>query len=359
MANCTVCVDGKLYDDFSSNDYLNLSFHPELIAAAKKAADSYGTSSSSSQLITGYQPLIKSLELAVSSFKKKEAALIFNSGYTANLAFIQSMSELGETTFLLDKKVHASLIDGVSKSGVRFQRFKHNDLLHLKFLLEKSRAEFNIIVIDSVYSMDGDLAPLQAIINLKKQFKNVFLYVDEAHGTGVFGPTSRGVTEGFETDIEFIMGTFSKALGSAGAYIACSSAARRFFVNKARSFTYTTALPPSVYVSNLEAVHLLKNNPTWGSELLEKSVQFRKRLEKQGIPIISGCSNIIPIVLGSNSNTLIFVQRLKDAGFWLTPIRTPTVEKGRSRVRITLQRLHSSAQISRLESAIIKAYNSL
>lgn len=356
IAENTLEINGREYVDFASNDYLNLSAHPVLREAAKSAIADFGVGLASSQLITGSHPLVARLETAIANFKGYSKAAIFNSGYTANLGIIQALSALGDVEFFLDRLVHASLIDGVMQNSIKFKRFRHNDAAHARKLIGKSTAKLKIIVVDSVYSMEGDTAPLRELAALKAEFENVALFVDDAHGTGVFGARSRGFCEGHERDIDILMGTFSKALASTGAFVACSENIYNLLVNYSRSLIYTTALPPAVYAVNLAAIQLIENNPSWGSELREKSVHFRQLLEQENIPLIEGQSQIIPILLHSNERAVKFVERLRSRGFWVTPIRTPTVPKGQARVRLTIHRLHSEEQLRSLKSAITEEF---
>ncbi|MEW5972000.1 MAG: 8-amino-7-oxononanoate synthase, partial [Pseudomonadota bacterium] len=264
---------GREYVDFSSNDYLGLSNHPQLINAVKLAAEEFGVSSSASRLLSGDFKLFHQLETRVAQFKGKESALVFNSGYQANVGILSALVGRQDAVFL-DKLAHASLVDGALLSGAKLFRFQHNDVTHLSILLKNQRSKFNqaLIVTESVFSMDGDKALLKEIASIKEKF-NCSLFVDEAHATGIFGVSGSGVvsTLGLETKVEYIMGTFSKALGSFGAYLACSQETKDFLVNNCRSFIYTTALPALVVAANICAIDLVCNEGFRRETLLDNA----------------------------------------------------------------------------------------
>lgn len=274
-------IDGKEHIDFSSNDYLGLSQHPEMMEASAKASEKYGTGSGGSRLLGGDSDLFHKLETAVASFKGKESALVFNSGYQANLGIISALCRDGRVVYM-DKLCHASIVDGVMLSGVRFFRFRHNDTEHLKELFEKHKPENALIITESVFSMDGDIAPLKEMVAIKEKY-GADLMVDEAHATGIFGERGAGVVEetGLAGQVELIMGTFSKAFGSFGAYLACSENTKNTLINTSRSFIYSTALPPAVVACNIKSIELVEKEPQRRKELLEKAEYFGRRLSEK------------------------------------------------------------------------------
>ena len=263
----------KKYNDFCSNDYLGFSGHPAIKKASIKVTKKLGTSSSASRLLSGDSDIYHELEKKVATFKKKESALILNSGYQLNVGVINALYGKQDVIFS-DRLNHASIIDGIMLSGAKFFRFQHNDLDHLKSLLKNNRKNFKqaLIITESVFSMDGDRAPISGLVKLKEEY-NCKMMVDEAHATGIFGKNGSGIVEeeNLSERIELIMGTFSKALGSFGAYLACSERVKKYLINTCRSFIYSTALPPSVIAANIKSLELVKNEPVRRKTLLENA----------------------------------------------------------------------------------------
>ena len=354
--NGRIIVEGREYVDFSSNDYLGLSGHPAIKAAALAAMEKYGTSSSASRLLTGDLRIHHELEERVAIFKGKEAALLFNSGYQANVGIAAALYGKDDAIFM-DRLCHASLIDGAALSGAKVFRFRHNDAQHLAALLEVNRLKFSeaLVVTESVFSMDGDVAPLPELVEVKQRF-NCQMLVDEAHATGIFGPGGAGLVEagGLTPQVEIIMGTFGKALGGFGAYVAASHEIIATLVNACRSFIYTTALPPMVVAGNIAAIELVCADPGRGAQLLGLSGEFRKLLEQGGLPV-RGSSQIVPVVLGDAARTVRASEMLKDAGFWVAPIRPPTVPEGESRLRFSLTSRMDQGQIVQVARAAVNA----
>ncbi len=337
---------GSKMVDYSSNDYLGLSKHPKLKEASIEAAGKYGTSSSASRLLSGDHDLFHQLEIKVASFKSKESALVFNSGYQANIGIIPALVKEGDVVFI-DKLSHASLIDGVLLSGAKFFRFKHNNAEDLKKLLKHERGKHynSLIITESVFSMDGDISPLSEIVALKKEYDSI-LYVDEAHATGIYGNNGSGVAEelGLSNDIDIIMGTFGKALGSFGAYIACSQEIKDYLINTCRSFIFSTALPLSVVAVNMKAIDIVNAEYDRRERLRQLSVYFIEKLKASGIRT-SSLSHIIPVIIGENRETIEVSEFLKSGNYWVLPIRYPTVPKGESRLRFSLTSEISHADI--------------
>ncbi len=349
LKNGRVRFEDKEYIDLSSNDYLGLASHPRLIEESQKAIACFGTGSCASRLMTGDSELCHKLEEVVAHFKKKEAALVFNSGYQANVGILSALFGEGDVIFC-DRLSHASLIDGIILSGVRFFRFKHNDPAHLEGLLKSHRGKFKkaLIVTETVFSMDGDRAPLKELVALKSQYDCLFM-VDEAHATGIFGENGAGLVEeqGLSSDMDLIMGTFSKALGGFGAYLAASREVKEYLINTCRSFIYSTALPPAVLAANLAALALIKEEPHRRVKLLENSAYFRSALKKKGFEV-KGESQIIPVIIGENHKTKALAELLRKKGYWVLPIRPPTVPQGEARLRFSLTFHHDKETLERL-----------
>jgi glycine C-acetyltransferase/8-amino-7-oxononanoate synthase len=339
--------------DFSSNDYLGLSAHPALGAAAREALDRHGTGAGAARLMSGDLTVHHELEAAIAKFKGKEAALLVNSGYQANTGLVPALAGRHDAVFA-DRLCHASLVDGALLSRARLFRFEHNDMGDLQRLLNQRRDQFekSLIVTESVFSMDGDLAPLRDLVELKNAHRCEML-VDEAHATGVFGPRGEGCVEawGLTDEVEFVMGTFSKALGGFGAYVAGNRADIDYLINSLRSFIYSTALPPAVVASNLAAVKLCREGKTDGAELLRRSEQFRRDLRQTGFDV-RGESQIIPVMMGTSEKALWVGRKLAERGLLAVPVRPPTVPRGASRIRISLCSAHSDSQLQALKETL-------
>ncbi|MDD5686559.1 MAG: 8-amino-7-oxononanoate synthase [Elusimicrobia bacterium] len=341
------------YIDFSSNDYLGLAGHPNLINKSKEALDKYGTGSSASRLLSGDMEIYHILEDKVAKFKNKEAALIFNSGYQANIGIISSLFVKGDVIFS-DRLNHASIVDGILLSGAKFFRFQHNDLNHLEHLLTKERQKYNkaLIVTETIFSMDGDKPDLKGLVELKNRY-NCQIMVDEAHATGIYGKNGSGIAEEEELSdkIDIVMGTFSKALGSFGAYIATSKKTVEYLINTCRSFIYSTALPPQIIACNLASIDLIKGEPFRREELLENAKYFYNELKSKKFEI-RGNSHIVPVIIGDNTKTVEFAKRLQKKGYWVLPIRPPTVPTGESRLRFSLTFYHNKEVLQKLTNDI-------
>jgi len=325
--------------DFSSNDYLGLSQHPELIKASCAALERYGTGVGAARLMSGDLALFHQLEGEVAEFKGCAAALLFGSGYMANVGIIPALVGRHDVIFS-DRLNHASIHDGCRLSGARLVRFRHNDMEQLDSLLREKRGGGRaLLVVESIYSMDGDRAPLAALAELKERYR-CLLMVDEAHATGVYGANGGGVIEeeGMAGVVDLAMGTFGKALGSYGAYVAADRTLIDYLVNRARSFIFSTAPPPAVAAASLAAVRLVQERPSLRSELREKVVLFKKALVSGGIAADLGSSQIVPIVLGQSGKTVAAARRLRERGFYVTAVRPPTVPEGTARLRFSVTR---------------------
>ena len=335
-------VDGRTVLNFSSNDYLNLTRNPTLKQRAKEAIDRYGCGAASSRLITGTTPLHDELECRLAELEGREAALVFGSGYLANVGSIGALVGRGDAVFS-DRLNHASIVDGILLSGAKLYRYRHCDCSDLESQLKASGSGRKLIVTDSVFSMDGDIAPISDILALCRQY-GAMLMVDEAHGTGIFGKSGGGVTEdadpGGETTV--CMGTLSKALASYGGFIAGSRLLRDLLVNRARSFMYTTALPPASAASALAALDLIRERPTMGAELLRRAETFRSNLRSMGLDTAGSTSQIIPILVGDNEKTLALSRALADRTIVAPAVRPPTVPAGSARLRLSLTLAHDN-----------------
>ncbi len=327
----------KEYIDLLSNDYLGLAGHPKLIAAGKKALDEFGGSSGASRLLSGDLAIHHQLEAAIARFKNKEAALVFNSGYQANIGLFNSVCGKDDVVFS-DRLNHASIVDGLVLSRAKIFRFRHNNMNDLEGLLKKERQRFKnaLIVTETVFSMDGDMAPLIDLVDLKERY-GCLMVVDEAHATGIYGENGSGMVEKekLSARIDIIMGTFSKALGSFGAYVAASRDIIDYLVNTCRSFIYSTGLPPSVIACNLASLELVSEEPYRREELLRNAACLRDTLKGAGFEI-RGSSQIVPVIVGENRAAEIMAKGLQAKGWWVLPIRPPTVPEGQARLRFSL-----------------------
>ncbi|MCX5865355.1 MAG: 8-amino-7-oxononanoate synthase [Deltaproteobacteria bacterium] len=341
--------------DFSSNDYLALAEHPALIAAAQQALSRFGAGSGASRLMSGDLTVHHELEEAVALLKGKEAALTFGSGYMANTGIIPALAARHDLIFS-DRLNHASIHDGCRLSGARLMRFRHNDLNHLEELLKEKRgASTALIVVESIYSMDGDRCPLRELVQLKERF-GCLLMVDEAHATGVFGANGGGIIEedGAGNGVDLAMGTFGKALGSYGAYVAGNREMIEYLVNRARSFIFSTALPPSVAAASLAAVQLVRQEPHLRHELHGKIDYFKGLLRTGGYIADLGPSQIIPILVGESRAALNKAGLLQKQGIFATAVRPPTVPEGTARLRFTITRHHSTANLTQAAKALLE-----
>lgn len=342
--------DGREVVNLASNDYLGLAHHPALAEAFSRAARDGGTGATASRLVTGTRRTHSGLEDALAALKGTEAAVSFSSGYATSLGVITSIADR-EDTVLMDKLSHASLIDGARLSGARLSTFLHNDTESLRKKLEHARstnpAGGILVVTESVFSMDGDRAPLREIVRLKDEF-GALLLVDEAHGFGVLGEHGAGLAEelGVSSRIDFQMGTLSKAAGVSGGYVACSRAWADVMVNSARSLIYSTAPPPALAAAALAAVEIIRSGE--GKELrLHVSMladALSAALGMSGRPV----SSIFPVVIGENDAALAAAGALLEQGFLAPAIRYPTVPRGTARLRITVTAAHQAGHISQM-----------
>jgi len=338
--------------DFSSNDYLALSQHPDLVRASREALERFGTGVGAARLMSGDLAIFHQLEREVADFKGCAAALLFGSGYMANVGMIPALVGRGDVVFT-DRLDHASIYDGCRLAGARLLRFRHNDLAHLEELLQKERgAGRGLVIVESLYSMDGDIAPLAELVALKNRY-SCQLLVDEAHATGIYGQHGGGLIQvaGLADQVDMVVGTFGKALGSYGAYVAGSQELREYLINRARSFIYSTGLPPAVVGASLAAVRLVRQHPEMRQQLAERATYFKECLIKEGLPGNPGPSHIVPVMIGDGATALRLAEECCRVGLFVTAIRPPTVPEGTARVRFSLtlnHRLDELAEVARL-----------
>ena len=326
--------------NMSSNDYLGLASNENLRQSfLQQYADNFPSfTSSSSRLLTGNFPVYTDLEQFIAQRFQRESALLFNSGYHANLGILPALTTT-KSLILADKLVHASMIDGIRLSQCEFFRYRHNDYEHLKSLLEKNAGKFDrtFIVTESVFSMDGDVADLNYLAQLKTQFPNTYLYVDEAHAIGVYGKNGLGIAERANViaDIDLLVGTFGKALASMGAYVVCDQILKECLINQMRPLIFSTALPPF----NVAWTHFIfERLPQLSKERthLEQLSAFLRQEVEHRTQIMPSQTCIVPYILGENEATLAKAKDLQEQGYYCLPIRPPTVPKGTSRIRLSL-----------------------
>ncbi len=342
-----VNIDGRPVILMASNNYLGLASHPKLKQAAISATERYGVGTGASRLISGTLTPHTELETALARFKQTQAALVFGSGYMANLGLIPALIGSGGL-ILADRLSHASLIDGCRVSRASLRVFHHRDLTHLERLLIRRPPRRDILIVtEGIFSMDGDLSPLPDLIDLAEKYE-ARLLVDDAHGTGVMGLHGRGSLEhfGVESRLPFHMGTLSKALGTSGAYVVGPESVIRYLVNRSRPFIYTTAPPPATAAASLAAIEVLQAEPARRSRLWENRQYFYAGLQELGFLMTDSVSPIIPIVIGRPEKATAMANRLLELGVYAPAIRPPTVPKDTSRIRATVTSEHSRDQLS-------------
>lgn len=345
-----ILFEEKKYINFSSNDYLGISSEKDLWNEfIKELPEEFLGGACSSRLLTGNAICYSDLENYLAGIYGRESAMIFNSGYHANIGILPTLTT-DKDIIISDKHIHASIIDGIRLSPAKSIRFRHNDLQHLEEILEKERNNYEnvLIVTESVFSMDGDRADIEKLINIKKKY-SAFLYLDEAHAVGVFGKSGLGLCEekNVISEIDFIVGTLGKAIASQGAFVICNNVIKEYLINKMRSVIYTTALPP---------VSLL-----WTKKVLEKAIHmqierehlkklgdyFRERLLQIGMKT-GGKSQIVPAIIGENPDCIRVAEKLRNEGCFLLPVRPPTVPQGTARLRFSLTAQMQKSEIDKI-----------
>ncbi len=351
-----VRLHGREFVNFSSNDYLNYAADPRLAEAAAEAARRFGCGAGASPLVSGLLPPLKALEDSLAAWEGTEAALVFSSGFVANLALVSTLAGRDDAIFS-DALNHASLIDGCRLSRARVHVYRHVDLNHLEDLLkrESSRARRRLIVTDSIFSMDGDCAPLADLLKLADRF-DCLLLLDEAHATGVVGEQGRGLTDllppGAAPSERLIkMGTLSKALGSEGGFVCGDRRLIAWLVNHARPYIFSTALAPPAAAAAQLAVELVRKEPQRRLQLLGLAERLRDRLREIGKPTTSG-SQILPVIVGDSQGAMLLARRLQQQGLLVPAIRPPSVPEGTARLRISLTAGHTTADVDALVEAL-------
>jgi 8-amino-7-oxononanoate synthase len=350
-------ADGPVLIDFSSNDYLGLSFRPELINKTCESAALHGTGAGASRLVAGNLAAFSAVERKLAAGKGTEAALVFVSGVQANLTILPALLDAkvlgGAPLVYADRLNHASLIQGCVAAGVRQIRFRHHDFAHLEALLQRDREleRPRFIITESVFSMDGDCADIAHLSALAQAY-GAFLYIDEAHATGVLGANGFGLAKGLNNAL--VMGTFSKGLGGFGAYAACSAPLRDYLVNRCGGVIYATALPPAVLGAMEAALDLIPQLAAERAHVQALAADLRRRLQAAGFDTGASTTQIVPLILGDEGRALALAAALEEEGFLAAAIRPPTVPAGTSRIRFTVSAAHHAEDVAALAQAVIR-----
>lgn len=347
---------GRVVLNFSSNDYLNLAHRGSVVAASQRALEQAGCGGGASRLMSGTLPMHGELEASVAVHKGYPAALVFGSGFLTNVGVIPALVGRDDTVYA-DKLVHASILDGIHLSRAALVRFRHNDAGHLRQLLARHKTGGGgriLVVTESVFSMDGDLAPLGELAEICASH-DAMLMVDEAHATGVFGAHGAGLARelGVEAAVNVAMGTFSKALGNYGGFVACSLALRDWLINRSRGFIFTTSLPPAVVGGCLEALRILAVEPELGVELRRRSEWLRTELRAAGLATGRSASQIVPIMIGDSERALRLAARLGGQGVLALAVRPPTVPLGTARLRLSVTLAHTPSDLEQAVQVIV------
>lgn len=344
-------IEGRELVDFGSNDYLGFATDPRVCNAARAELSAWG--SVASPLLGGHTLAHERLAQQLADFEGTESALVFASGYATNVGTITALVSQGDVVYS-DSLNHASIIDGCRLSRATIRRYPHGDVSTLaEMMAGDTQFARRLIVTDSLFSMDGNWAPLVELTELAEQY-GAMLMVDEAHATGVFGPTGRGLCEelGIEDRVHVRVGTLSKALGSVGGFVCGSQSLTQWLLNRARPFIFSTAHPAAACEAAAEALSIVESEPQRGRELQQRATQLRARLQQQGWDLGPSASQIIPIMVGDADKALELASKLRDAGFYVPAIRPPSVPKGQSRLRLCLSWGHSNEMIDRLVEAL-------
>lgn len=350
----TLQVRGRSFLNFASNDYLNLATDPRLAKAAARAARRYGTGAGASPLVSGHLPPLRSLERKLGAWSGTEAALVFSSGYVANLAVLTALADR-DTVVFSDELNHASLIDGCRLSQARVVVYRHADAGQLAELLQQeSQARRRLIVCDTVFSMDGDFAPLSALLELAQRHACP-LVLDEAHATGVLGENGRGLSAGCQAENVIKIGTLSKALAAQGGFVCGSRRLIDWLVNRARPYIFSTALAPPVAAAARRAVQIVETEPERRRHLLQLADSLRDQLRDLGFPESGSRCQIVPVIVGEPAAAVELSQRLEVEGLLVPAIRPPSVPPGTSRLRISLTAGHTHEDVQRLVGALSRS----
>ena len=340
-----VLLDGKPVLLLCSNNYLGLADHPRVREAAAEAAMRYGAGAGASRLISGTMRIHRRLEERLAEFKGYEAALLFGSGYLANSGVVQALARTGDVVFS-DSLNHASIVDGCRLAGAETFVYEHGDLDHLAWGLDEAAGRGSLIVTDGVFSMDGDVAPLEGIVELAREH-DVRVMVDEAHGTGAMGPGGRGSVAhaGLEDEVDVLVGTLGKALGSYGAFVCCERQMAKYLTNTARTLIFSTAPSPPSVAAAMAALELLREQPRRVEKLQRNAVVLRDALAEEGLPALAGESQILPVVIGDAADAMAASERALGNGVFAQAVRPPTVPAGTSRLRLTVMASHTKSEL--------------
>ena len=354
-----VVLDGREVLLLCTNNYLGLATHPAVREAAAEAAMQWGAGAGASRLISGTMCVHGALERRLAEFERSDAALLFGSGYLANSGTVGALARRGEVVFS-DRLNHASIIDGCRLAAAETFVYEHADLDHLAWGLERAEGRPALIVTDGVFSMDGDVAPLEGLVELARRH-GCRLMVDEAHGTGALGPGGRGsvAAAGLEGEVDVIVGTLGKALGGYGAYVCCSAELRELLINVARPFVFSTALPPPVVAAADAALAELEADPGMVERLARNASTIRGTLAAEGLAVETEGTQIVPILVGEAADASALCEAALERGVFAQAIRPPTVPEGTSRLRLTVIATHRRAELVRAASAIGAAWREL
>ena len=344
-----IVIQNKKYINFSSNNYLGLANHPQVSRQAAQALKKWGSGSGASRLLSGNLKIHDELETQLAQFKGEEAAAIFSSGYLANLGVVTSLLN-DQDVVLVDRLNHASLVDAARLSKAKLWVYPHRDPDALARLLGRAKSfRKRLVMTDAYFSMDGDVAPLDKLLEISHSH-NALLMIDEAHSTGVFGPQGRGLTEHFRLagQIDIVMGTLSKAIGSVGGYIAGKHVLKKYLINRCREYIYTTGPSPAASAASLSALELIKANPQRRQKLWANIHFIREGLKALDLDLMGSEGPIIPIRVGETRQCLLIKEYLKKEGFYVSAIRPPTVAKNTDRIRLSISSDHAKAQLQEL-----------
>ncbi len=346
-------IGGQSLVNFGSNDYLGLAADPRIAAAVRAAVDEYGWGSGASPLVTGRSELQAKLERKLADFEGTEAALLFSTGYAANVGTITALVGKGDAVYS-DELNHASIIDGCRLSGATVHVYRHCDVDHLHELMSGGRFRRRLIATDGLFSMHGDCAPLPGLAELATEFGAMFM-VDEAHATGVFGSHGRGISEvqGIEDLVQIRVGTLSKALGSQGGFVVGSQRLIDWIANRARPYVFSTAAPAALAAAGIAALQIAGAEPHRWTRLLDLTVELNRRLLEGEAVQLPTLTQIIPVILGDADRTMTAAAELRQRGFFVPAIRPPSVPQGQSLLRISVTCMHTEQQIEDLASALV------
>jgi glycine C-acetyltransferase len=349
-----VTLDGKKVINLSSNNYLGFANHERLKEAAKKAIDTYGVGAGAVRTIVGNMSVHEELDRTIATFKREEAALVFQSGFNCNAGIIQAITEKGDL-IISDALNHASIIDGVKLSKADRAIYDHSDMANLERVLKEKRKDYRnvLIITDGVFSMDGDIANLPKIVELAKRYA-AETYVDDAHGSGVLGESGRGTVDhfGLHGQVDYIIGTLSKAIGVVGGYVCGSKDMRDWLLHRGRPLLFSTAMMPAAAAAIIEAFHMLESSHEYTDRLWDNARYFKEKLSVLGFDLGKSETPITPIIIGDEEKTMTFSKRLFDQGVFVSGIVFPTVPKGRGRIRCMVSALHEKKHLDRAVTAI-------